>query len=120
MKLIDLLSESDRAPIRKDVKNILPHTDLITAENGDQYRQYRYMLALAAAKAVDNGEVEMYREGPWGEMTPMVYYAPQEKEIVDLTNKLMGYGKITLANSSSKEPSFVNKASPVRPFKEID
>ena len=120
MRLIDLL-EGTREKIRSDITNALPPTNIIPVENSDSYRQYRYNVALAAARAMDEEHIDtMKPEGPFGEFQTVVCYTAEDSETVDLANRIFGYKSIKIASTKSSEPSYVNKSSPVRQFKNYD
>ncbi len=85
--------------------------------NTDPYNQYRFGLAVAAAKADEAGEIEFSKESPYGEQLVVVARGSEEEEIIRLARKLYGadasYKHITAKNSS--EADDVNKASPLTP-----
>jgi hypothetical protein len=81
--------------------------------NTDPYMQYRYGLAMAAARADAAGHVEFEQESPWAENLTIVGYTPEDAEVVKLADKLMGVTATRIADDSSKEPKDTNNASPV-------
>jgi hypothetical protein len=124
MRLIDLLTESElkAAALRKDLTNTLPPTNVMPSlMNSNGYPQYRHQLAMGVALAVERGEVEFSPESAMNQMQTVICYSPQEQEILDLTNKMMGVsGSTKLSKTPSKEPNWIQKDSPVRQFKDYD
>jgi hypothetical protein len=84
--------------------------------NSDTYKQYRYTLALAAAKAVQAGEVEFNAESSWNESLAAVAYTPEELEIIKLANKMTGVQGVMISDTPSSEPESVQTVSPVMKF----
>jgi hypothetical protein len=84
--------------------------------NTDPYMQYRYGLALSAARGVQAGETDFEQESAWAENFAIVGYTKQDQEIVALADKLMGVKATKLADYSSKETAETNIQSPVRGF----
>ena len=122
MRLIDLLQETElkAATLRHDLTRTLPPTSVMpTLMNSNGYTQYRHMMAMGAAIAVKNGDVDFSPESAMNQLETVVCYTPEEEEILDLTNKMMGIpGKMKIASTPSEEPEWVQKESPVRPFKD--
>jgi hypothetical protein len=81
--------------------------------NTDPYMQYRYGLAMAAARADAAGHVEFEQESPWAENLTIVGYTPEDADVVRLADKLMGVTATRIADDSSKESKDTNNASPV-------
>ena len=81
--------------------------------NTDPYMQYRYGLAMAAARADAAGHVEFEQESPWAENLTIVGYTPEDAEVVKLADKLMGVTATRIADDSSRESKDTNNASPV-------
>lgn len=115
MKLCDLF-EQNTLPI--DLQDSLPPTFVIPElKSSDAYMQYRHSVAMAAANATHPTKPE--KESVWGENQTVICYTPQEKEILDKANHTMGVQAIAIAPSPSHESSYINKKSPVRPFKDF-
>jgi hypothetical protein len=111
------LLEASSPALAPDIENtISPTMSMPDLVNSDTYRQYRYALALAAAKAVAAGEVGFDAASAWNEALTGVAYAPQELEIFDLANKLMGVHGVMLSRSPSKEPDDTFTTSPTMKF----
>jgi hypothetical protein len=81
--------------------------------NTDPYMQYRYGIAVAAARANKEHGVEFDQESPWAENLTQVMYAPEDEETIKLASKLMGVTPSRITDNASHEPEFVNKNSTV-------
>jgi hypothetical protein len=81
--------------------------------NTDPYMQYRYGVALAAARADAAGHIEFEQESPWAENLTIVGYTPEDEETVKLADKMMGVTATRIADSASRESKEVNTKSPV-------
>jgi hypothetical protein len=81
--------------------------------NTDPYMQYRYGLAMAAARADANGHIEFNQESPWAENLTIVGFSTEDDETVKLADKMMGVKGTLIANSKSKEAPGANTVSPV-------
>lgn len=118
MRLKDLLESSALAP---EVKNTISPTmvmpDLV---NSDTYKQYRYSLALAAARAVKNGDVPFDAESAWNESLAAVAYTDADQETIEMANKLMKVNGVMLSDTKSCEPDDTNTVSPVAKFTMFD
>ena len=119
-QFIDLV-ENKLGKLHPDVHNTIPPTmalpDLV---NSDYYKQYRYTMALAAAKAVVNGDVGFDAMSAWNEAMTGVAYAPAEMEIFALANKMMGVHGVMLSKTPPTEPDDTYKESPVPKFNMFD
>jgi hypothetical protein len=87
--------------------------------NTDPYMQYRYGLALAAARADAAGHVTFSQESPWAENLTIVGYTPEDAELIKMADKLMGVHATRIADDASRESAGVNKQSPMRPRRSI-
>lgn len=121
MKINEIVSES-YAPklhgkvkkLRKGVDNSLPGVFVQRQlRNTDAYMQYRYGLAVAAARAVENGDVEFADETAFAENLTQVMYAAADEETIKMASKLFGVTPTQIANTKSQENPNVNKSSPV-------
>lgn len=81
--------------------------------NTDPYMQYRYGLALAAARADAAGHVEFEQESPWAENLTIVGYTPEDAELIKMADKLMGVTGTQVADQKSREPKDTYKTSTV-------
>jgi hypothetical protein len=85
--------------------------------NTDPYMQYRYGLALAAARGIQAGETTFEQESAWAENFAIVGYAKEDQELVAMADRLMGVKATKLADYSSKETAETNIQSPVKEFR---
>lgn len=116
MRLKDLL-EANISPLRTDIEAALPPTVTIPElVNTDPYKQYRYIIALASARAVADQEVEFDEQSAWNESLTAVAYTDTELETIEMANKLMGVTGVMLSKSRSHESSNTGKVSPVAKF----
>jgi len=85
MKLIDLIESRKQAPLNIELHNTMPPTFIMPSlQNNDSYMQYRYVIALAAARAIENGDVQMDQLSTWNENQAVVCYAPEEQERITI------------------------------------
>jgi hypothetical protein len=84
--------------------------------NTDPYMQYRYGLALAAARGIQAGETAFEQESAWAENFAVVGYAKEDQELIDMADRLMGVKATKMADSASTETVETNIQSPVKPF----
>jgi len=75
--------------------------------------QYRMGLALAAARADANGDVEFSQESAWAENFITAMYTDADKETIMLASKLMGVTPTEITDSKSREPKTTQAVSPV-------
>jgi hypothetical protein len=116
MRLKDLL-EANTSTLRNEVEATLPPTVTIPElVNTDPYRQYRYIIALASARAVADRDVEFDEQSAWNEALTAVAYTETELETIEMANKLMGVKGVMLTKSASHEPDDTGKVSPVARF----
>jgi hypothetical protein len=121
MKIIELIEGFAPGDLRDDIKDTLPPTIVIPdLQNNDAYTQYRYLVAMASAKAVENGEVQMDQASAWNENISVVCYTPEEEQIAAAASKMMGVNNQKISSTRSQEPKNVNTTSPVRKFKDIE
>lgn len=81
--------------------------------NTDPYMQYRLGMAVAAARAVKNGDVGFNQESAWAENLTQVMYANEDEETIKLASKLMGVSPSRITDNKSHEPSDTARQSPV-------
>jgi len=79
--------------------------------NTDPYMQYRYGLALAAARADAAGHVDFEQESAWSENLVIVGYTPEDAEVIKMADKLMGVKGTRLADDASRESTDVSTQS---------
>ena len=85
--------------------------------NTDPYMQYRYGLAMAAARADKSGDVSFEQESPWAENLTIVGFSPEDEETIKMADKLMGVKGTRIANSKSEETAGTQTHSPVAKIK---
>lgn len=116
MRLHDIV-ESSAPELPDNIERTLPQTAVIPElPNQDPYKQYRYVVALASAKAKENGEVEFDATSTWNEALAVVAYSDAELEIIELANKMMGVSSEMISKSPSIEPDDTHTVSPVMKF----
>jgi len=81
--------------------------------NTDPYMQYRYGLAVAAARAINAHDVDFEQESAWAENLVQVMYAPEDEETIQLASKLMGVQPTRITDNASRETKAVETTSPV-------
>jgi hypothetical protein len=81
--------------------------------NTDPYMQYRYGLAMAAARANQNGDVDFEQESGWAENLTIVGYSSKDDEVIKLADKLMGVTGTQVADTASRETTDTNIVSPI-------
>lgn len=112
-----LLENAKMGRLEPDIEStISPTMTIPQLINSDTYKQYRYSLALAAARAVAAGEVEFDASSAWNEALTGVAYSQAELEIFKLANQMMGVSGVMLSNSPPTEPKDTQKSSPVMKF----
>lgn len=120
------LTEARASSLRDDVSRALPAAYYIPKlKNQDPYKQYRFGVAIAAAKGRsarikdgENGEFEP--ESIWGENEIIVSYDPHVADWIDDALKMVGLSssdKKLLGTPTSEEATDVAKNSPVKAFK---
>lgn len=116
MRLKDLL-EANTSPLRTDIEATLPPTVTIPElVNTDPYKQYRYIIALASARAVADNEIEFDEQSAWNEALTAVAYTDVELETIEMANRLMGVQGVMLSKGASHEPKDTGTVSPVAKF----
>jgi hypothetical protein len=78
--------------------------------------QYRYGLAVASARALQNGDLkstDFEQESAWAENLTQIGFVPEDDETVRLASELMGVDPTKITNSKSIETPDTNTASPV-------
>jgi hypothetical protein len=117
MKINDIINESGGVgSLTTGTRHALPSTEVFpNLKNTDPYLQYRFGLAVAAAKAVQAGHVEYNKESPFGEDLTMIARGPEEQEIIALAKKLYGADSNSkqISTTKSEENPSVGKQSPV-------
>ena len=118
-KLIALmqLTESNTPGLPDGIRStISPTMTIPSLINSDTYRQYRYTLALAAARAVAAGDVDFNAESTWNESMTAVAYTEEELQTIELANKLMNVQGVMISDTPSQETTDTQTTSPVMKF----
>ena len=118
MKIKDIVNESSggTGSLTIGAQHALPDTQVFPdLANTDPYLQYRFGLAVAAAKAVEAGHVEYNKESAFGEDLAIIARSEEEADIINLAKKLYGAGGNSKAISTKKseENPSVQKNSPI-------
>ena len=114
MRLFDLFEQYPSQNIRDDVEATLPPVlEVPELDNSNSYRQYRFQSYMAAARAVENGDVPFSAVTPWEQYLAVVGYTDAEIETAKLAARQAGIQIKMLNTSKSHEPDWVNKVSPV-------
>lgn len=81
--------------------------------NTDPYMQYRLGMAVASARAHEQGEVDFDQESAFGENLVQVMYASEDEETIKLASKMMGVTPTRITDNASREPNSTNTTSPI-------
>lgn len=81
--------------------------------NTDPYMQYRYGMAVAAARSHKEHGVDFDQESAWAENLTQVMYAPEDEETIKLASKMMGVTPSRITDNKSREPKSTETVSPV-------
>jgi hypothetical protein len=132
MRLLELLNEDDDTgkskiphpavrdplmwgksrPLTKDPAAAIPHGRVVSQlRNTDEYMQYRYGIALAAAAAQQGEEFE--QESAWSENLGLVGYTDADVEQIKRADKLMGVTSDEITSGGSHEQDDVNAKSAI-------
>jgi hypothetical protein len=127
MKIRDLLSESRTGSLQDDVADAMPAAFVFpTLQNTDPYSQYRFGLAVATARRLNDpdpygivkGREDFAPTSAWGENLVVVTYEQgEDARTLELAAKLMGVSKRQISTTKSQESSDVNVQSPTKPVK---
>jgi hypothetical protein len=124
MKIREIISEATAPKFTGKIKKLpnritdpMPGT-FVQKElrNTDPYMQYRYGIAVAAALALQKGDLvddDFEQESEFAENLTQVAYSTEEEEIIRLASKLMDVTPLRISGSKSQETVEVNKTSPV-------
>jgi hypothetical protein len=123
MRAKDFLHEARTGSLQDDVASSLPATYVIPAlQNNDAYSQYRFGVALAAARGKkareEEGATAFAPTSPWGENQIVISYgnADDFESIIDDALEMVGLkasDKKLISTPTSEETSDVDTLSPV-------
>ena len=85
--------------------------------NTDPYMQYRYGMAVAAARAHKEHGIDYDQETAWAENLTQVMYVPEDEETIIMASKLMGVTPTRIADNKSHESKNTGTQSPVAAVK---
>jgi hypothetical protein len=112
------VAEGKIGKIHPDVQAAVPSAFAIPQlTNQDPYMQYRMGIAVASARAVEQGLVKHDDQSAWGENLIMVAQTEEGRRTLELAMKMMGVKGKQLTSPPSEETADVNKSSPVAKFK---
>ena len=124
MRAYEFITEGRTGSLAPDVAEALPATYVIPElPNQDPYLQYRFGVALAAAKGAKQRAGDdippFTKTSAWGENQIVIgYMDPDTGDYIDDALKQMGlHGKKMISTPTSEEAKDVDKTSPVQAFK---
>ena len=124
MRAYEFINESRTGSLAPDVADALPATYVIPElPNQDPYLQYRFGVAMAAAKGAKaraaDGILPFAKDSAWGENQIVIGYMDDHTgEYIDDALSQMGlHGKKMISTPTSEEDKDVDKTSPVKAFK---
>ena len=114
MRAKEFIQES----IQQEVADAIPSLYSIPElKNQDPYKQYRMGVALATARAVENGDVEFTQNSEWNENMLVGSFSAEGDETIQLALKLMKVKAIAATSKTSDELKDTNSVSPVAKYK---
>lgn len=122
MRVREFIREGHTGSLAPDLGYSLPGAWVIPElKNQDPYLQYRFGVAIAAAKGRsqrDADNIAPYsKESIFGENEIVVSYDPKTGEYIDAALAQMGlHGKKQIATMASEEMPDVVKGSPIKAF----
>lgn len=119
MRIREIINEGGEGSLQPGVARTMPATyALKQLTNQDPYYQYRMGLALAKARAHEQGLVDGNElESVFGENMIVAARSAEEQRTIELALKMMGDkgSKKLISTSRSEENPTVNKISPMKP-----
>ena len=85
--------------------------------NTDPYMQYRYSMAVAAARSHRDYGIDYDQESSWAENLTQVMFTPEDEETIRLASKMMGVKPTRITDNQSREPKSTESVSPVAAIK---
>ena len=125
MRAKEFINEAREGSMQDDVAEAIPAAYVIPElPNQDPYKQYRFGMALAnarARKAKDaEGQAQFSPSSPWGENAIVVSYSNTTKDVIDDALEQVGLSssaKKQITSHGSNETKDVEKKSPVAAVK---
>ena len=124
MRAYEFITEGRTGSLAPDVAEALPATYVIPElPNQDPYLQYRFGVAMAAAKGAKQRAGDdippFEKTSAWGENQIVIgYMDPNVGADIDDALKQMGLrGKRMISTPTSEEAKDVDKTSPIKAFK---
>ena len=119
MLIKELVVENKQSSLQDSVAHAMPGMWALTdLTNQDPYLQYRMGLALAKARAVEQGHVSGDADpSAFGENMLISTPTAQEEQTLKAALKLLGHhtAKRRISTPGSEENPEVNKVSPMKP-----
>ena len=121
MRAKDFIKAGRTGSLQDDVASALPATYVIPKlKNQDPYLQYRFGVALAAAKGAkdraEEGDQPFEPKSAWGENEIIISYDPSIDGVIDDALRIVGLtpnDKRLISTPTSEEAKDVVKGSPV-------
>lgn len=116
----------EQAELPPETKEPLKNTFVLPGlKSSDPYKNYRFGVAIARARSdaspddVNTFRPEWSAETPFGENAVIVGFSNNVDPIIDAALKMTKTpgGKRLVSTAQSEEPAFVDKISPITPFK---
>jgi hypothetical protein len=118
MRAKEFINEGGTGSLISGVADAIPSLNVLPGlENQDVYKQYRYGVALAAARAAQAGDVQFDPQSVFGEKMIVVARDDTEEETIALALQMIGQpnNKRLISTSKSTEAADVNTKSPCAP-----
>ena len=116
-----LLEAFGNQKLSTDIQDTLPPVIVIPELNsGNNYPQYRFMTVMASIRAIKDGDVPYRKLQPWSNSLAVVGYTPEDIETIRMAAAEAGFAIDEVNSSPSREPDWVNTASPVMKFKMLE
>lgn len=121
MRAKDFIKEARAGSLQDDVAAALPAAYVIPAlQNNDAYAQYRFGVALAAARGkkarAEEGDEAFAPTSAWGENQVVISYGNDVADIIDDALEMVGLktsDKKLISTPTSTEANDVDTLSPV-------
>lgn len=117
MKINEILNEQASGSLAPGVAHAIPDAFAFpNLPNQDPYLQYRFGLAIAAARSVEAGYTDYTPATEFGENLTIVARSEEEMETIKLAQKLnpLGNPATRISTHGSTEPTDTHKNSPMQ------